>query len=80
MSSVKNCSNTILKEWLTESQGISESQKHKAPLLFIDDEADYASINSKEASNQITAVNASIRGILNLFERSTYVGYSATPF
>ena len=69
-----------LKEWLTESQGISESQKHKAPLLFIDDEADYASINSKEASNQITAVNASIRGILNLFERSTYVGYSATPF
>ena len=25
-------------------------------------------------------MNASIRGILNLFERSTYVGYSATPF
>ena len=41
---------TILKslfQWLTQDQGLTEGNKHKAPLLFIDDEADYASINSK---------------------------------
>jgi hypothetical protein len=68
---------TKLKDWLIE-------QGHGAiitsPLLLIDDEADNASINTAKDSGATTAINAVIREILNLFERSTYIGYTATPF
>ncbi len=50
-------------------------------LLIIDDEADNASINTKKNnSNTTTAINGWIRKINNLFFRSAYVGYTATPF
>lgn len=62
----------------------------KGPLLLIDDEADHASINTKaipQAFNgdvpenyDVTAINKSIREILSAFDRSAYVGYTATPF
>ena len=42
-------------------------------------EADWASINSKAHKKEITATNKSIE-ILGLFNRSTYVAYTATPF
>jgi hypothetical protein len=48
------------------------------PILIIDDEADNASINvSKE---KVSAINGYIRALLSLFEQSSYVGYTATPF
>jgi len=48
------------------------------PFLFIDDEADNASINvSKE---KVSAINGCIRSLLSLFEQSAYIGYTATPF
>lgn len=48
------------------------------PFLLIDDEADNASINvSKE---KVSAINGCIRALLSLFEQSSYVGYTATPF
>lgn len=63
------------------------------PLLLIDDEADNASINNKqerydsvlrkevpEYETNISTINKYIRGILEKFERSSYVGYTATPF
>lgn len=51
------------------------------PLLLIDDEADNASINTKKDLDlDATAINKSIRQIIGLFERSAYVGYTATPF
>lgn len=54
------------------------------PLLLIDDEADNASINTKDkagsASNEVTAINGRIRQLLDAFEKSAYVGYTATPF
>jgi len=49
------------------------------PLLLIDDEADNASINTRDPRNP-TSINASIRNLLSLFRRSTYVGFTATPF
>ena len=68
---------TKLKDWLIE-------QGHGAiitsPLLLIDDEADNASINTAKDPGATTAINAVIREILNLFERRTYIGYTATPF
>ena len=52
------------------------------PLLFIDDEADNASINTRELSDEAdpTKTNELIRRILKSFTRSSYVGITATPF
>lgn len=49
-------------------------------LLFIDDEADNASINTNSKDDDPTSINESIRRILGLFVRSSYVGYTATPY
>ncbi|MDL0089680.1 Z1 domain-containing protein [Campylobacter gastrosuis] len=48
-------------------------------MLLIDDESDYASINTKEENNP-TAINKNIRVLLELFEKSSYVAYTATPY
>ena len=56
------------------------------PLLLIDDEADNASINTKDRhkkisqEQEVTAINGRIRELLDAFEKSAYVGYTATPF
>lgn len=50
------------------------------PLLLIDDEADNASVNTKRDPQQTTSINAAIRDLLGLFRRSSYVGFTATPF
>lgn len=49
-------------------------------LLLIDDEADNASINTRPENDGTTRINGLIRDILRLFDRSGYVGYTATPF
>ena len=54
------------------------------PILVIDDEADFASVNTRPASTgddeDPTVINGRIRGLLNAFEKRVYVGYTATPF
>lgn len=50
------------------------------PFLLIDDEADYASINTKHAQNDYTSTNKTIRDMLSLFKKPTYIAYTATPF
>ena len=50
------------------------------PLLLIDDEADNASINTNASQSTITAINKNIRSLLSKFIKSSYVGYTATPF
>ena len=49
-------------------------------ILVIDDEADNASINTNKKECEPTRINGQIRNILNLFNKSAYVGYTATPF
>lgn len=48
-------------------------------ILVIDDEADNASINTKD-SDSPTAINKQIRDLLKSFTKSSYVGFTATPF
>ena len=54
------------------------------PILVIDDEADFASVNTKRSSpdddEDPTVINGRIRELLNTFEQSVYIGYTATPF
>ncbi len=66
-----------LGDWLKEQ---NLTNKINDPLLLIDDEADNASINTDADPNRVTAINGAIRRILALFNRSTYIGYTATPF
>jgi len=50
------------------------------PLLLIDDEADNASVNYNDEDENPTRTNEKIRELLNLFSKSSYVGFTATPF
>ena len=66
-----------LTKWLQNS---NPGGKVKAPVLLLDDEADYASINTNSSDRDATAINQGIRDLLNVFERNSYVGFTATPF
>lgn len=68
-----------LHDWLS-SYNTSQSDGIDIPILIIDDEADNASINTNDENQDPTAVNARIRELLKLFRRTTYVGFTATPF
>jgi hypothetical protein len=50
------------------------------PVLLLDDEADNASVNTKDPEEDPTAINRAIRKILKTFSQSSYIGYTATPF
>lgn len=68
-----------LEKWLTEYNA-GQNGKINAPLLLIDDEADSASVNTNPLSADPTEINRRIRSLLQLFTRSSYVGFTATPF
>lgn len=68
-----------LAGWL-RAKNANHEGRIDVPLLLIDDEADNASINTKQKPGQVTAINRGIRDILELFTRSSYVGFTATPF
>ena len=65
-------------QWL-EQQSSAVGGSLRIPVLVLDDESDYASINTKEETDP-TAINKAIRDILGLFARSSYVAFTATPF
>jgi hypothetical protein len=80
-----------LLKWVLHVRGEElQGEKRKiirgVPLLVIDDEADNASINTKDRKGKkaedsdVTAINGRIRELLDAFEKSAYVGYTATPF
>jgi hypothetical protein len=60
------------------------------PLLVVDDEADHASVDTKDQAfdqdgrpdpeHSPVVINGLIRTLLKRFDRSAYVGYTATPF
>ena len=66
-----------LRDWLKDQ---NRGALITEPLLLIDDEADNASINTSANPDGVTAINRVIRETLQLFQRSSYVGYTATPF
>ena len=88
---------SVLKNLLKYVQSIAETDNEdrktvrNRPLLLLDDEADHASVNTKELvkdpdtgavldDHDPTKINGLIRQFLNTFEKSAYVGYTATPF
>lgn len=57
-------------------------EKHDIALLILDDEADNASLNNEGAKGREYAskINGHIRALLELFNKKTYLGYTASPF
>jgi hypothetical protein len=68
-----------LADWL-RSRNAGADGRIDVPLLLIDDEADNASINTRQDVADTTAINKAIRDLLAVFTRSSYVGFTATPF
>ncbi len=81
-----------LHNWVISAaqiQGYGQDKIMNFPLLMIDDEADYASVDTKrqgyddgdpDPEHDPTRTNGWIRQILKAFDQSIYVGYTATPF
>ncbi len=72
-----------LYQWLSSQASTNakgERRINNKSLLLIDDEADNASINTNKDEDKSTKINEHIRNILRLFDKSGYVGYTATPF
>lgn len=75
-----------LRTWIVEVEGVPtvaggpKSRVPDVPLLVIDDEADHASVNTNDEDTDPSKVNAAIRELLHSFNKSAYVGYTATPF
>jgi hypothetical protein len=67
--------------WLHDCLEDGKTQ-HNIPFLLLDDEADNASLNNLGAKGNEYAskTNSQIRALLALFNRKTYLGYTATPF
>lgn len=66
--------------WIKEQNLDAVKGYVDAPMLLIDDEADNASVNTKQDETDPTRTNKIIRDICNLFKDATYVGFTATPF
>ncbi|MEH1855045.1 MAG: Z1 domain-containing protein [Nostoc sp.] len=86
---------TNLFKWALSVRGLVHEESGRkivrdVPLLIIDDEADNASINTNSIpldengnlieDHDVSAINRLIRQLLYGFERSSYIGYTATPF
>ena len=68
-----------LEKWLRFYNASNVTKTIDLPMLLIDDEADNASVNTKDTDSP-TAINAAIRKLLRLFVKSDYVGFTATPY
>ncbi len=87
---------TLLLSWIrnrvanVHDRETGRSVVTNLPLLLVDDEADHASVDTGEnvvdengepdGEHEPKAINRLIRSILHSFTRSSYVGYTATPF
>ena len=79
--------NTNVLHNLIETIDRKEQAFKNVPVLIIDDESDLASINTKTIQNiekvtrdEITKTPLYIRALLSLFDKSVYIGYTATPY
>jgi len=75
----KSVMEKLIRQLASSGESISNNKKIiRYAALIIDDEADNASINVSKDS--VSTINGLIRSLLSLFQKSGYVGYTATPF
>ena len=71
---------TKLTKWLIDLNADPLTHKIDMPMLMIDDEDDNASINTSSDKEDPTKINKLIRRLADVFTKSNYVGFTATPF
>lgn len=73
-----------LIDWLSKDQNVKitdgQPKLYNVPTLIIDDEADTASLNTSKSIAYLTTINNLIRTLINLFDKKTFIGYTATPY
>jgi len=69
-----------LNSWIKSLNQTNENGVIDSSLLVIDDEADYASINTNSEDKDPTKTNARISELLAMFKKTSYVGFTATPY
>jgi hypothetical protein len=75
----KNCS--VMGNLIAYISQASEAERHRMPIMVIDDEADQASIDTNaNYDTEPSRTNEKIRTLLSYFPKKIYVGYTATPF
>lgn len=62
-------------EWLD-----TDTFTRDIPVLIIDDESDYASVNSNKIGADPTTINSLLRKLCSISTRTSYVAVTATPF
>ena len=73
---------TVLKRlnaWL-RTFNINSDNKIDTSILVVDDEADNASVNTNPEDKDSTAINNQITDLIDVFNKSSYVGFTATPY
>lgn len=75
----KRILNNLIK-WLSSNNTLNTAGQMDLPLLLIDDEADNASVNTKDPDSSPAAINDCVRRLLGKFSKATYLGITATPF
>jgi hypothetical protein len=70
---------SVLKNLIYFLRSNRKKEKYESRAIIIDDEADNASINTKNDEDP-TTTNKSIRELLNCFLAKAYIGYTATPY
>lgn len=68
-----------LNKWLRTFNQNGNS-KIDTSILVIDDEADNASVNTNPEDKDPTAINNQITDLIDVFTKSSYVGFTATPY
>lgn len=71
---------TKLIKWIKSTSVNQLTGKIDVPMLLIDDEADNASINTSKSKEDPSKINKLIRELASLFNKSNYVGFTATPY
>lgn len=74
---------TPLTNLITWLSGQFEGEQFDIPMLVVDDESDYASVNTNyraTGDTSPTVINQKIRELLALTTRSSYMAFTATPF
>lgn len=71
---------TVLKSLARYIRSTAPDGQHSVPIAVIDDESDWASVNTSAKDKERTAVNKAIIDLLSVSRRSSYMGITATPF
>ena len=75
----KTILNNLIK-WLKGNNALNANGRIQKSLFLIDDEADNASVNTKNPDADPAAINQCITTLYGLFEKRTYLAVTATPF